>query len=66
VQLLVKPVQESGEKRVAVILFIEGEPVEEVVSSEPQVSDETIRRLKEELELTQQRLRTLNERHAGS
>ena len=61
VQLLVKPMQQSGEKRVAIILFIEGEAVEERDSAEPPVSDETVRRLKEELELTQQRLRNLRE-----
>jgi two-component system, chemotaxis family, CheB/CheR fusion protein len=61
VQVQVKPLQEAGEWRRAVILFIEGEAVVEAVSSEQQVTDETVRRLKEELELTQQRLRTMRE-----
>ena len=60
VQLLVKPFEENGEWRRAVVLFIEGDTVKESVSAE-QVTDETVRRLKEELELTQQRLRTLRE-----
>src|SRR5215470_8358555 len=61
VQLLIKPMLNSGEKRVAVILFIEAEAVDESVIGEPKVTDETVRRLKEELELTQQRLRTMRE-----
>jgi two-component system, chemotaxis family, CheB/CheR fusion protein len=61
VQLLARPLQEKAESRQAVVLFIEGEAVEEGGSAEQQVSDETVRRLKEELELTQQRLRTLRE-----
>jgi len=61
VQVQVNPVQESGEWRRAVILFIEGDAVPEAGSTEQQVTDETVRRLKEELELTQQRLRTMRE-----
>jgi two-component system CheB/CheR fusion protein len=61
VQLSVNPLQESGEWRRAVILFIEGEAVGESVTGEQQITDETVRRLKQELELTQTRLRTMRE-----
>jgi two-component system CheB/CheR fusion protein len=61
VQIQVKPIEEAGEWRKAVILFIEGDPVTETPSGERQTADETVRRLKEELELTQQRLRTMRE-----
>jgi two-component system CheB/CheR fusion protein len=57
----VKPLQESGERRRAVILFIEGEAVDQSVTGEQQITDETVRRLKEQLELTQQRLHTMRE-----
>jgi two-component system, chemotaxis family, CheB/CheR fusion protein len=60
IQLQVKPIEEGGEWRRAVILFIEGEAVDDTVTT-GRVSDETIYRLKEELELTQQRLRTMRE-----
>jgi two-component system CheB/CheR fusion protein len=66
IQLSVKPLQESGEWRRAVILFIEGEAVGESDTSEQQITDETVRRLKEELELTQQRLRTMREESDAS
>jgi two-component system CheB/CheR fusion protein len=59
VQLLVKPLAESGEWRRAVVLFVEGDAVDESASTEQHVTNETVRRLKEELELTQQRLRTM-------
>jgi len=61
VQLSVKPLENSGEWRRAVILFIEAEAINESETGEHQVTDETVRRLKEELELTQQRLRTMRE-----
>src|SRR5215469_11101905 len=61
VQLSVKPLENSGEWRRAVILFIESEAINESDTGEHQVTDETVRRLKEELELTQQRLRTMRE-----
>src|SRR5215469_5554339 len=61
VQVQVKPIEEAGEWRRAVILFIEGEAIKESDTGEHQVTDETVRRLKEELELTQQRLRTMRE-----
>jgi two-component system CheB/CheR fusion protein len=61
IQLYVKPLQEGGEWRRAVVLFVEGEVVDSSVTGEQQITDETVRRLKEELELTQQRLRTMRE-----
>jgi len=61
VQVQVKPIEETGEWRRAVILFIEGEAVNGTVSNEQYTTDEAVRRLKEELELTQQRLRTMRE-----
>jgi two-component system, chemotaxis family, CheB/CheR fusion protein len=61
VQVQVNPLEEGGEWRRAVILFITGDILNESSSAEQQVTDETMRRLKEELELTQQRLRTTRE-----
>jgi two-component system, chemotaxis family, CheB/CheR fusion protein len=61
VQLYLKPLQEAGAWRRAVVLFLEGEPIKETVSDEQQTSDDSLRRLKEELELTQQRVRTIRE-----
>ena len=64
VHLLVKPVtdNESTEPRNAIAIFIEGETVDEnLVSIDRQTSDETVRRLTQELELTQSRLRTVRE-----
>jgi two-component system CheB/CheR fusion protein len=51
----------EGKPRFAVVLFMEGETVEEGVFSAEQASDETVRRLTQELELTQARLRTVRE-----
>ena len=64
VHLLVKPVidADSTEPRNAVVIFLEGEPVDEkLVSLDSQTNDETVRRLTQELELTQNRLRTVRE-----
>jgi len=61
VQIQVKPLQEAGEWRRALALFIEGDPVDEATPAAQQVTDETARRLREELEITQQRLRTMRE-----
>jgi two-component system, chemotaxis family, CheB/CheR fusion protein len=64
VHMLVRPVQPNGnnEPRQAVVMFIEGEAVDESpISHDRQVSDETVRRLTQELELTQTRLRTVRE-----
>jgi two-component system, chemotaxis family, CheB/CheR fusion protein len=61
VQVQANPLQEAGEWRRAVIVFINGEAVDETTSIEQQISDEAVHRLKEELDLTQQRLRTMRE-----
>src|SRR5499427_8936645 len=64
VLLLVRPVtgNESHEPSNAVAIFIEGEPVDENLASlDRQTSDESVRRLTQELELTQSRLRTVRE-----
>src|SRR5262249_19492681 len=64
VHLLVKPVTDDNgpESRNAVAIFIEGESVEEnLVALDRQTNDETVRRLTQELELTQSRLRTVRE-----
>ena len=64
VHLLVKPAQDNGsaEPRNAVVMFIEGEAVDEsLVAPDHLASDETVRRLTQELELTQARLRTVRE-----
>jgi two-component system CheB/CheR fusion protein len=60
VLLLVKPSKHEGVPRRALVMFVEGEAVDpNVLSSDQQ--DETVRRLTQELELTQSRLRTLGE-----
>ena len=64
VHLLVKPVREDGAValRSAVVLFIEGEAVDaNVASLNREATDQTVRRLSQELELTQARLRTVRE-----
>jgi two-component system, chemotaxis family, CheB/CheR fusion protein len=61
IHLLVKPLEENGEWRRAVVLFVEGDALDEPATAQQHVTDETVRRLKEELELTQQRLRTMRE-----
>jgi two-component system, chemotaxis family, CheB/CheR fusion protein len=64
VHLLVKCVQEVGaaEPRTAIVIFMEGEAVEDpLVNLERPATDETVRRLTQELELTQTRLRTVRE-----
>lgn len=63
VHISVKPVRENGGEPVsAVVMFIEGEAVEEAVTAlDQQANDETVRRLTQELELTQTRLRTVRE-----
>ena len=64
VHIQVRPTGEDGaEPRNAIVLFLEGEPVEESVAAhaQQQADDETVRRLAEELELTQGRLRTTRE-----
>jgi two-component system CheB/CheR fusion protein len=60
-QMQIKPVQKDSEPCDAVVLFIEGEEVGQAVSNEQQVTDGVVLRLRQELELTQARLRTLRE-----
>jgi two-component system, chemotaxis family, CheB/CheR fusion protein len=58
VSLMVRSTQENGtDQRSAVVMFIEGEVVDQTVSAGQQVNDETLRRLTRELELTQAQLR---------
>jgi two-component system CheB/CheR fusion protein len=62
VQLLVKPVQEDGLARNALVMFIEGNPIQQgTLPADQAGTDETVRRLSQELELTQSRLRTVRE-----
>ncbi|MGA7972895.1 MAG: chemotaxis protein CheB [Pseudolabrys sp.] len=65
VHILVKPLIESNETEphTAVVMFIEGEAVDHVSETEvqQQATDETVRRLTEELESTRARLRTVRE-----
>jgi two-component system CheB/CheR fusion protein len=65
VQLQVKSAGEDGgeQPRHALVLFIEGEAVSDAVAPSDQRSaaDDTVRRLSEELQLTQSRLRTTRE-----
>jgi two-component system, chemotaxis family, CheB/CheR fusion protein len=61
VHLLVKPAPREGlnEAPQAVVMFIEGSPLDQI--GQLSATDETVRRLTEELELTQSRLRTTQE-----
>jgi two-component system CheB/CheR fusion protein len=62
VHLLIKPARDDRVPRTALVMFIEGEPVEN--DGRPaglKTSDQTVTRLTEELELTQSRLRTVRE-----
>jgi len=63
VHLMVKPARDSdAESRVAVVMFIEGEAVDETPpTGARQAGDETVRQLQQELELTQGRLRSMRE-----
>jgi two-component system, chemotaxis family, CheB/CheR fusion protein len=70
VHLHVKPAhgrdeQTDGEHH-ALVMFIEGEVVEEAPVSTGQATDETVARLSQELELTQARLRTVREGSEGA
>ncbi len=59
VHLQVRPITDGGEPpRSAVVMFIEGELVEQPPDGELSPNDETMRQLREELQLTQERLRT--------
>jgi two-component system, chemotaxis family, CheB/CheR fusion protein len=69
VDLQVKPVSpEEGAEGTALVLFIEGEAVDPSPASRntEQVTDDTVRRLTEELELTRARMRTLREESAAA
>jgi two-component system CheB/CheR fusion protein len=64
VHILVKPAPDNGssEPRHAIVMFMEGEAVDQsLVALDRQTSDETVRRLTQEVELTQARLRTVRE-----
>jgi two-component system CheB/CheR fusion protein len=62
VHLMVKPAQDGGPPRHAVVIFIEGDSVDETAfSADRHTNDQTVRRLGQELELTQSRLRTVRE-----
>jgi two-component system CheB/CheR fusion protein len=62
VHLQVKAAEDrEGEPRQAVVMFIEGEAVSEKLLSAETGTDETVQRLRQELELTQARLRTVRE-----
>src|SRR5262249_2028008 len=53
---------EIGETCNAVVMFVEGEEIEErLAGTNDRATDETVRRLTQELELTQARLRTVRE-----
>ena len=70
IQVRAAELDELGEARNAVVMFIEGEEIEEIEEEEvgggEHASDETVRRLTQELELTQQRLRTVREESDGA
>jgi two-component system, chemotaxis family, CheB/CheR fusion protein len=69
VDLQVKPSrEEEGTAATALVLFIEGDAIDPSLVSKDkrQVTDETVRHLTEELELTQARMRTLREESAAA
>jgi two-component system, chemotaxis family, CheB/CheR fusion protein len=62
VHIQVTGISEGSEPPQALVMFIEGEAIDEtMVSTESQANDEVVRRLRQELELTQSRLRTVRE-----
>src|SRR5262249_49511640 len=61
IQVKAAEVDELGEARNAVVMFVEGEEIEAAIAKEERATDETVRRLTQELELTQARLRTVRE-----
>jgi PAS domain-containing protein len=64
VQLMVKPVhnENGADRRTAIVMFIEGEEVDETgAATDPPTGHETVRRLTQELELTQVRLGAMRE-----
>ena len=62
IQVKAAETDEIGEARNAVVMFVEGEEMEErLAKADEHATDETVRRLTQELELTQARLRTVRE-----
>jgi two-component system CheB/CheR fusion protein len=62
IQVKLAPDKDETEPRYALVMFIEGEAVAEaLLVDQQQATDETVRRLTQELELTQARLRTVRE-----
>jgi two-component system CheB/CheR fusion protein len=61
IQVKAAETDELGEARNAVVMFIEGGEIEESLASDGHSADETVRRLTQELELAQARLRTVRE-----
>jgi two-component system CheB/CheR fusion protein len=62
VHLFVKPGENGNPARHAIVMFIEGEAIEDnLLPLRQHSSDETVRRLTHELEVTQARLRTVRE-----
>jgi two-component system CheB/CheR fusion protein len=53
--------EQPGQARNVLVMFIEGEEIAEKLAEGAHTSDETVRRLTQELELTQTRLRTVRE-----
>jgi two-component system, chemotaxis family, CheB/CheR fusion protein len=69
VHVFVKPAQDENavEPRRAVVMFIEGEPLDEAsLPADQKATNETVRRLTQELELAQTRLRTVREESDGA
>jgi two-component system CheB/CheR fusion protein len=68
VHIQVKPAMDDGEVelRHALVLFIEGEAVDNQMAGSEQPSDQTVVRLRHELEQSQQRLRTMREESEAS
>lgn len=62
VLLQIKATEEEEANRTAIVMFVEGDEVEEGgASADHRSTNETVRRLMQELELTQARLRTVRE-----
>jgi len=53
--------EQVGEARNALVIFIEGEEISDLLEGDQRSTDETVRRLTEELDLAQARLRTVRE-----
>jgi two-component system CheB/CheR fusion protein len=60
--MFVNAIEGDPHARLAVVIFVEGEPIDETIATDQeQIASDTVRRLKEELELAQSRLRTMRE-----